>query len=107
MDKSGDEKKLGHRRKPNGFFWEQGPRQWKKGMRTPRERKQNTTDLVLILSETEKEGMGEGRPEERSERTLNSASPVLRMFRAGQRGLWQLQIPVSPWLPPSCSFLAL
>lgn len=60
MTKRRDEKQTGAQKETKWLFWEQGPRQ--KEMRAPRERKRNTTDLVLILLETEPEEMGERKP---------------------------------------------
>lgn len=60
MNKRRDEKQTGAQKETKWLFWEQGPRQ--KGIRAARERKQNATDLVLILLETEKEGMGGRKP---------------------------------------------
>lgn len=60
MNKRRDEKQTGAQKETKWLFWEQESQQ--KGMRALRERKQNATDLVLILLETEKEGMGGRKP---------------------------------------------
>lgn len=60
VNKRRDEKQTGAQKETKWLLWEQGPRQ--KEMRAPRERKRNTTDLVLILLETEPEEMGGRKP---------------------------------------------
>ena len=91
--------KLLHRKKQNGLSWKQGRRhcrkEWEhqgKGNKT-----KMTTDSDTILVDTEKEVTGWNEDqrrvrsrseEERSERNLHSASPILVMLRAGERCLW-------------------
>lgn len=87
---------------------------WQKGMRAPRERKENLmiTDSDIVLVDYEKEEMGWKKDwkkvrskleEERSETNLYSASPAQVMVRAGQRCLWHY-LKTTTNFPPALGF---